>query len=171
MKFIGRYKDTDIPIEVVREGHGYRVTLADRILEVDLVYAGWAVRSLRLLRDGTQYSLVHNRTGNVHEILMQGSRIEVEIVDPLALRRKSREDAVGEGGVVRALMPGRIVRLLVESGQAVQKGTGLLILEAMKMENEIQAPTDGTVEEIFVKPGETVESGAALVHLAPEQEP
>lgn len=168
MKFIGRYKDADLPIEVVREGHGYRVTVGEKTFEADLVNAGWAVRSLRLHRDGTQYSLVHNRTGNVHEILMHGSRIEVEIVDPLALRRKSREDAGGEGGIVKALMPGRIVRVLVEPGQEVQRGTGLLILEAMKMENEIQAPTDGKVEEIFVKPGDTVEGGAALVHLGAE---
>lgn len=169
MKFIGRYKDADIPIEVVRHGQGYRVTMGEKTLDVDLVHAGWAVRSLRLLRDGTQYSLVHNRNGNVHEILMQGSRFEVEIVDPLAMRRKSREDMGGEGGIVKALMPGRIVRVLVEPGQVVQRGTGLMILEAMKMENEIQAPADGKVEEIFVKSGETVEGGASLVHLGPAE--
>ncbi len=164
MKLIARYEDTDIPVEVERHADGYRVTLGDRCFSVDLVHAGRYVRSLRL-EDGTQYSLVHNRTGNRHEIMMSGARIEVEIIDPLALRRKSREDAGGEGGVVKALMPGRIVRILVESGQAVEKGTGLLILEAMKMENEIQAPVDGTVDEIFVKPGDTVEGGAALVRI------
>ena len=62
-------------------------------------------------------------------------------------------------------MPGRIVRVLVAQGDTVTKGTGLLILEAMKMENEIQAPVDGTIEELFVKPGETVEGGAPLLHI------
>lgn len=165
MKLIARYEDVEIAVEVERHADGYRVTLGDRCFNVDLVHAGPYVRSLRL-DDGTQHSLVHNRIGNQHEIMMSGSRIEVEIVDPLALKRKSREDAEGEGGVVKALMPGRIVRVLVELGQALQKGTGLLILEAMKMENEIQAPVDGTVEEIFVKPGDTVEGGAPLVQLA-----
>ncbi len=164
MKLIARYEEMEIAVEVERHADGYHVTLGDRCFNVDLVNAGPYVRSLRL-DDGTQHSLVHNRIGNQHEIMMSGSRIEVEIVDPLALKRKSREDAEGEGGVVKALMPGRIVRVMVEAGQAVQKGTGLLILEAMKMENEIQAPVDGTVEEIFVKPGETVEGGAALVHI------
>ena len=164
MKLIARCDDMDIAVEVERHADGYRVMLGDRCFNVNLVHAGQYVRSLRL-DDGTQYSLVHTRVGNTHEIMMSGSKIEVEIVDPLALKRKSREDASGEGGVVKALMPGRIVRVLVEPGQVVQKGTGLLILEAMKMENEIQAPTDGTIEEIFVKPGDTVDGGAALVHI------
>ncbi|HEY2322425.1 MAG TPA: biotin/lipoyl-containing protein [Thermoanaerobaculia bacterium] len=47
----------------------------------------------------------------------------------------------------------------------MSRGTGLLILEAMKMENEIQAPIDGTIKEVFVSAGDTVESGAALVHI------
>jgi biotin carboxyl carrier protein len=62
-------------------------------------------------------------------------------------------------------MPGRVVRVLVARGDAVRKGTGLVILEAMKMENEIQAQADGTVDEIFVEPGQTVEAGADLVHI------
>jgi biotin carboxyl carrier protein len=73
---------------------------------------------------------------------------------------------MGEGGVVKALMPGRVVRLLVAKGEVVRKGAGLLILEAMKMENEIQCPVDGTVDEIFVEAGTTVENGADLVHIA-----
>ena len=63
------------------------------------------------------------------------------------------------------MMPGRIVRVLVEPGQTVHRGAGLLILEAMKMENEILAPIDGTIGEIFVSAGDTVESGAALLHI------
>jgi biotin carboxyl carrier protein len=62
-------------------------------------------------------------------------------------------------------MPGRVVRVLVAQGDAVRKGTGLLILEAMKMENEIQALADGTVQEVFVTPGQTVEAGADLMHI------
>jgi biotin carboxyl carrier protein len=56
---------------------------------------------------------------------------------------------------------------MVEKGAAVQRGAGLLVLEAMKMENEIPAPADGIVEEIFVTAGDTVESGADLLHLLP----
>ncbi|MBK5260932.1 MAG: hypothetical protein JJE51_15185 [Thermoanaerobaculia bacterium] len=62
-------------------------------------------------------------------------------------------------------MPGRVVRILVEPGAAVRKGAGLLILEAMKMQNEIQAPVDGVVDAIFVESGSTVEGGADLLHI------
>ena len=62
-------------------------------------------------------------------------------------------------------MPGRIVRIVVNQGDAVRKGQGLMILEAMKMENEILAPADGTVDQIFVAAGDTVEAGAPLLHI------
>ena len=72
----------------------------------------------------------------------------------------------GSGGMIKALMPGRVTRILVQEGESVRKGAGLLILEAMKMENEIQAPADGTIDRILVTPGQTVEGGAELLHLA-----
>jgi biotin carboxyl carrier protein len=97
---------------------------------------------------------------------MRGAMFSVEMIDPLAAKRKRRDDEVGATGVVKALMPGRVVRVLVSKGDTVAKGAGLLILEAMKMENEIQAPVGGTVDEIFVEPGQTVEGGADLVHVS-----
>ncbi len=166
MRFIARREGDDIPVEVERSGGGYRVKIGDRWLTADLVDAGPYLRSLRL-EDGTQFSFAHHRDGNTHEISMQAATVHVDVFDPLALKRKRREDETGGAGVVKALMPGRIVRLLVEPGAAVRKGAGLLVLEAMKMENEIQSPADGVVDEFFVKPGDTVEGGADLVHVAP----
>lgn len=166
MKFIAREGGREIEVEVVRHGAGYRVRLGDRWMEADFVGAGPFLRSLRL-ENGTQVALIHHREGNTHEISLDGSTVQVEIVDPLAARRKRREDEIGSGGVVKALMPGRVVRVLVAKGETVAKGTGLLILEAMKMENEIQAPAPGVVDEVFVTAGQTVESGAELVHIAP----
>jgi biotin carboxyl carrier protein len=165
VRFIGRYDGNDLPIEVERLGTAYRVKIGDRWIVADLVDAGPAVRSLRL-EDGTQFSLLHHREGNEHQITIGASKVTVEIVDPLALKRKRRDDESGSGGVVKALMPGRIVRVLVVKGDAVRKGTPLLILEAMKMENEIQAPADGVIDELFVTAGQTVEAGAELVHVA-----
>ena len=139
MRFIARREGVDTEVEVLRHGSGYRVRIGERWLEADLVSAGPHVRSL-LLDDGTQLALTHHSSGNTHEI--SGS------------------------GVVKAMMPGRVVRVLVAKGDAVRKGAGLLILEAMKMENEIAAPADGTVDELFVEAGQTVESGAELLHIS-----
>lgn len=167
MRLIARHDGADIDVDVERHGSGYRVQLDDRWLEVDLVNAGPSLRSLRL-SDGTQYALIHHQTGNMHEITLAATSVHVEIIDPLALRRRKNEDQMGGGGVICALMPGRIVRVLVEQGASVRKGAGLLILEAMKMENEIQAPVDGVIDRIFVEPGQTVESGAELAHIEPD---
>jgi 3-methylcrotonyl-CoA carboxylase alpha subunit len=164
VKFIARENGNEVPVEVTRHGSGYRVCIGDRCFLADFVDVGRYVRSLRL-EDGTQFSLLHHVEGNDHEITLGGTTVHVELIDPLAARRKRREDEMGGGGVVKALMPGRVVRILVAEGDAVKKGTGLVILEAMKMENEIQAQGDGVVDRIFVESGQTVESGAELVHI------
>ncbi len=164
MRFIARHGGGDVEVEVERHGAAYRVRIGARWLEADLVDAGGFVRSLRL-QNGTQFSLIHHREGNEHLITLGSATIPIEIIDPLAVRRRRTEDEMGSGGTVKALMPGRVVRVLVSKGDSVQKGVGLVILEAMKMENEIQARVDGVVDEIFVAAGDTVESGADLLHI------
>jgi len=69
------------------------------------------------------------------------------------------------GGEVRALMPGRITSILVKEGESVSEGAALLILDAMKMQNEIAAPTDGKVKKIFVREGDTVKKDSVLVSI------
>jgi biotin carboxyl carrier protein len=166
MRLIARYDGNDIEVVVERHGSAYRVKLGDRWIEADLADAGPALRSLRLA-DGTQFSLTHHREGNTHQVTLADSTFFVDITDPLSLKRGRREDEAGGGGVIKALMPGRIVRILVNAGDVVSKGQGVMILEAMKMENEIHAAADGTVDEIFVTAGQTVEAGADLLHVAP----
>ena len=166
MRFVARHAGDEIPVEVERSGTGYRVKLGDRWVVADMTDAGPFVRSLRL-EDGTQIALLPHREGNIHEITLADSTVQVEITDPLSLKRRRNVDDMGAAGTIKALMPGRIVRVSVKKGQTVRKGEGLLVLEAMKMENEIQAAVDGTVDEIFVTAGQTVEGGAELIHIAP----
>ena len=164
MKFIARHAGDEIPIEVERLSGGYQVRVGDRSFVVDLAEAGRFIRSLRF-EDGTQVALIHHRNGTAHEISLPESTIHVDITDPLSLKRIRTEDQMATGGSVKAMMPGRIVRVMVHKGDSVRKGASLLVLEAMKMENEIQAPADGTVDEVLVEPGQTVESGAELVRI------
>jgi len=92
----------------------------------------------------------------------------VETIDE---RAKSVRQLVGSrvvhppDGSVRAPMPGLVLRVEVEEGQAVVAGTGLVVLEAMKMENEIRSPSAGIVRRILVSQGQAVDKGAALVEL------
>ena len=166
MRFLAQHGDDEIPVDVERTSSGYRVRLGGRWLIADMVDAGPFVRSLRL-EDGTQLALLHHREGKTHEITLADSTIHIDITDPLSLKRKRGEDEIGAAGTIKALMPGRIVRVAVAKGQQVRKGEGLMVLEAMKMENEIQAATDGIVDEVLVETGQTVEGGAELVRIAP----
>ena len=95
-----------------------------------------------------------------------GERFEVEVVDD---RTKQIQALTGArrrptgGGTLRAPMPGLVVRIAAEPGQSVEAGTGLVVIEAMKMENELRASQAGVVAAVHVKVGEAVEKGAALV--------
>lgn len=94
-----------------------------------------------------------------------GREVHIEVVDPRA-RRSAAAGAVHNGPVeIVAPMPGRIAKLLAPVGSAVEKGAGLIVIEAMKMQNEIRAPRSGNVAEVYVKEGVGVELSARLIRL------
>jgi biotin carboxyl carrier protein len=109
------------------------------------------------------------RGTDVREVVVDGWRIEVE-VEPerrAVLRERARRGAgtASRGGPVevRAIIPGRIVAIAVEPGDAVEAGQQILVVEAMKMQNELRAPREGTVERVGVAVGDTIEVGDLLV--------
>src|SRR5580765_1144310 len=101
-----------------------------------------------------------------------GERLEVEVQDD---RSKQIEALTGQGrkpvvgGVIKAPMPGLVVRVEVSKGEVVEVGRGVVVVEAMKMENELRAQTRGVVEQVHVKAGDRVEKGAPLVTLTQPQ--
>jgi len=97
------------------------------------------------------------------DVDIYGVRHACEVVDPK--RRALRLGGGANEGVVSTAMPGRIVRVLRGQGEAVEAGDALLIVEAMKMENEIKAPISGALVEVLVSEGDTVEAGAKLVRI------
>jgi biotin carboxyl carrier protein len=99
-----------------------------------------------------------------------GERFEVEVQDERASQIQAltgRRPVPTGGGVLKAPMPGLVVRVEVGVGQRVDAGAALVVVEAMKMENELRAPRPGVVETIHVVAGQAVAKGAALVTLAP----
>ena len=100
---------------------------------------------------------------------MDGETFRVRLDDPVAGRRRGPIGATTGGGTGQRLvapMSGKIVKVLVEVGQPVERGAGLVVLEAMKMENEFRATGSGRVSEIHVEPGQAVDAGALLVVIA-----
>jgi biotin carboxyl carrier protein len=99
-----------------------------------------------------------------------GERVEVEVLDEQSRARDARPSGTASSaaaGVVRAPMPGLVVRVEVVAGQPVDAGAGLVVVEAMKMENELRAAYAGVVETVHVAAGQTVEKGMPLVTIAP----
>jgi biotin carboxyl carrier protein len=108
--------------------------------------------------------------GRVNVALLGG----VYRFDVLDKRRVRMRDAVGESGVAAAgscsaPMPGKILRLAVAAGDSVVAGQGLVVIEAMKMENELVAAGNGVVESVHVTAGENVEKGCLLVSITPAE--
>jgi biotin carboxyl carrier protein len=162
----------------------YFVTIAGREIELDL-----DGENVRLDGETLQVSLRHRPgtplwqltlNGRASDVMlrslgrgrwtagMAGEQVELEVVDERT--RHIRSLTVGAerpagGEVIRAPMPGLVVRVLVEPGAPVAGGSGVLVLEAMKMENELRASTAGVVHAVRVEPGQAVERGQVLVEL------
>ena len=97
-------------------------------------------------------------------VKVRNQEYEINIIDPKRLRGKagSHEHADGQAEI-KSAMPGKVVRILVEAGAEVKKGDGILVVEAMKMQNEMKSPKDGQVKEIRVAENNTVGAGDVLV--------
>jgi acetyl/propionyl-CoA carboxylase alpha subunit len=115
---------------------------------------------LSLLIDGRQYRCVLDGDG----VVINGRRFGFEVTDPRSLQGRRGVGAGTDGPrPVKAPMPGRTVRVLVEVGDEVEEGQALLVIEAMKMQNELKSPKTGRVVKIAVGVGDAVGSGDVLV--------
>ena len=162
----------------------YHVTLGGRTVEVEVdgdrvTVGGVEVTATLSPLPGTplRQLLVGGRSvavavdpagGGRWALTRRGERWEAEVVDERTRHIRSltggAEGAKGPAAL-RAPMPGLVVRVLVEPGQAVAQGAGLVVLEAMKMENELRATTQSVVKSVAVRPGATVDKGQILVEL------
>ena len=97
------------------------------------------------------------------DVSIRGRSYPVTIVDPKRLRSGQNSDRHHHGAAeILAPMPGKVVRVQLEVGATVAKGTGVVVVEAMKMQNEMKSPREGVVVSIKVKPGDTVNAGDVL---------
>jgi biotin carboxyl carrier protein len=147
-----------------------KAIIGDREEEVGLelvdgrVLAQIGARSYELeareIEPGTYLFFLENR---VREVRVDG---KVRIVDPRRLRSGQNSTGHHQGvAQIIAPMPGKVVRVHVEAGTAVEKGAGVIVVEAMKMQNEMKAPRAGVVVAVNVKPGDTVNAGDVLAVL------
>jgi len=153
-------------VEVAREGQRLLVRLDGCELAADAVEV--ATGTYSILLDGQSFEVrVQPEPGGHLHVQTCGEEFPVEVRDPRLWRGKRGDVLEAEGRQqVTAPMPGKIVRVLVVAGEKVEAGQGLLVVEAMKMQNEIRAPKSGTVERVLVSEGQAVNSGHVLAIVA-----
>lgn len=153
-------------IELVRnsESTRWRVMLDGQEIEADAVSMQSDV--LSLLIGGKSYRVLSDPRSEETAVVLGSQRIPYMVADPRSLQSRSGAGAAHAGTrVVKAPMPGRIVRVLVHQGESVVAHQGLLVMEAMKMQNELRSPSSGTVARIAVQPGDTVQPAQVLVTI------
>jgi acetyl/propionyl-CoA carboxylase alpha subunit len=164
MRFIAEIAGTSLEIDLTDEGP---VVQGNRVEAELRSVPGSPLRHLVL--DGRSYAVLASAgTGRGNwTVSIDGRAFQVLVLDERtrAIRALGGAAAAAAPKAVIAPMPGLVLKVNVQVGQSVAAGQGLVVVEAMKMENELKAPADGSVSRIDVAPGDTVEKGAVLVVL------
>lgn len=164
MKYVTTVDEKEFEIEIVDEHH---IRVGDRLLPVNIEsVSGQPVFSLIL--DGKSYESYVYQNEDEWEVLLRGRQYQVNVEDEREKRLKAAAGGgVAEGGEfhLKAPMPGLVVTIPVAEGQEVKKGQVLIILESMKMQNELKSPRDGVVDRVRVKAGESVEQKQTLLSI------
>ena len=166
MKLYAEIEGERSPVEVRREGGRVLAEVAGRRYELEARRVG-AGEYLLLLGGRVYECRVEAAQGAQSRgslrVSVGGADYAVSVADPKHLRGAQGLSGADSGRAqVTAPMPGKVVRVLVESGQAVESGQGLVVVEAMKMQNELKSPKSGTVAELRAEAGATVNAGDVL---------
>lgn len=166
MAYIATLGDQTHTIEVqeLEADHLYRIVIdgKERIVDGRQLSA----HMYSLLVEDQSFTIDVTEKDDQYTVSCEGKTFQFSLLDE---RRALRPGEGGSSGVgdteVRSLMPGKIVEILVSVGDEVEQDQGVLIMEAMKMENEVRASTTGTVKAILVAEGQAVEAGELLLEL------
>jgi biotin carboxyl carrier protein len=153
--------DKNYRLDLERAEEKWHCRLNGKEIEVDAVLTRRDV--LSVLIDGRAYEIKREQTATDMHLWVGAARYSAEVRDPRSLR--SRKAAGGDDHGPRKLlasMPGKVVRLLVNEHATVDAGQGILVVEAMKMQNEVKSPKKGTVQKIVASVGANVNAGDVL---------
>ena len=165
MKFDIVINDTRRSVELKRDANHWRISLDGELLDADAVEI--APNIFSILLDGKSHEVrVTPAPGGALTLQTGHHEFTAEISDPRAWRgrRHGALETAGRQQIV-APMPGKIIRVLVHAGEKVEAGQGLIVVEAMKMQNEVRSPKSGTVERLLCKEGQPVNAGEVLAWI------
>ena len=171
MKYFTTINETEYEIEI---DHDNQIRVNGEVYGVDFQQLPEGGMVSLLLQQRSFEAAVEEQEGNRWDVLIQGELYEVQVQDERSYRLAAARGvgtAVTGEATIKAPMPGLIIAVPVSPGQVVQKGDKVVILESMKMENELRSPRDGVVLRVNAQPGGSVEKDAVLVVIGePEGE-
>ena len=148
-------------LELEKAAEGWECRLDGQVVHIDAVLPRRDV--LSLLVDGHAYEIKREQTATDLHMWVGSTRFAVELRDPRSLRSRQKAGSDEKGPKkILAPMPGRVVRLLVAENSEVEAGQGIVVVEAMKMQNEIKSPKKGVVKKIMATPDAAVNPGDVL---------
>jgi len=151
-------------VELTSAGDRWQCLLDGREFPVDVTYGQNGV--LSLLLGGNSYEVKQEIVGTETNIVVGHERFTASVRDPRSFRSRSRTGTSEQGVMkIKAPMPGKVVRVLAGVGTAVEAGQSVLVIEAMKMQNELKAPKTGVVKRLNVAEGAAVDAGQALAEV------
>ena len=150
-------------VELTRQNDAWKISLDGNTLDANAVEVAPNIFSVLLSGDSHQIRIAPRPDGTL--TLYTGlAEYHVEVSDPRSWRGRRQGAVEAEGRQqITAPMPGKVVRLLVKQGDSVEAGQGLLVIEAMKMQNEIRSPKSGKIEKLFAQEGQPVNAGEVLL--------
>ena len=163
MKYLTIINDQHFEIEIDSDGN---ILLNGEPRSVDFLPLGSSLYSI--ITDNQSLQVVIEEEQGKYQVLMAGHLYEGQVLDERALLMAQRKGSLSSGGgELHSPMPGLIVAVEVQEGQKVSMGATVVILESMKMQNELKAPADGIVKSIHVKTGQIVDKNALLLQIEP----
>lgn len=166
MKWVVRNGDTSHEVEVERVTDGFEVVMGSKRRRVDVIRLDGAIASLRYVDDGRSFSVSYQHGNGRQWRVAVGERdFDLSVLTPVeAIEASAASESVGPSRL-EAPIPGKVVKVHIAVGDEVEAGQPLVVLEAMKMENELTAQQSGRVMAVHVEPGDTIDAGGLLVEL------
>ncbi|MCU1268892.1 MAG: biotin carboxyl carrier protein [Acidobacteriaceae bacterium] len=131
--------------------------------EIQVSYSRSGSGALSLIVNGESFDVTHERIGESLRIFVRGRAYECSVRDPRSLRTRKRAGVADAGEQkLTASMPGKVVRILASVGDQIATGQGILVIEAMKMQNEVRSPKEGQLKKLLVREGANVVAGEVL---------
>lgn len=155
--------DTEFKVEILEDGPIKKLSVNGKVYEVDYNVGGDTIHSIIMNNKSHGVQITH--LGNsVYEVKNKGDYFQVSVMDDLKKMRLARSKSLVVGRqVITAQMPGVILKVYVKPGDEVKAGAPLCVLVAMKMENEIRSPIDGTVKEVYIKDNDKMTVGDKMM--------